>query len=77
MPYEVELAFNDSRELYMQHCMDFRQILPGGMNYVDFKASSNSDVSLITGELRDYSDSSTCTDRMNALAVNNSGISML
>ena len=72
MPYEVELAFNDSRELYMQYCMDFRQILPGGMNYVDFKASSNSDVSLITGELRDYSDGSTCTDKMNALAINNS-----
>ena len=72
MPYEVELAFNDSREVYMQYCMDFRQILPGGMNYVDFKASSNSDISLITGELRDYSDNSTCTDKMNALAINNS-----
>ncbi|XP_012137952.1 diphthamide biosynthesis 2 [Megachile rotundata] len=72
MPYEVELAFNSSRESYTQYCMDFRQILPTGMNYVDFKASTNSDISLITGELRNCdSENKPCTDKMNALAINN------
>lgn len=73
MPYEVELAFNDSRELYTQHCMDFRQILPGGMNYVDFKPSENSDVSLITGEVRGCNKEELCADKMNSLIINSSG----
>lgn len=72
MPYEVELAFNSSRECYTQYCMDFRQILPGGVNYVDFKPSTDSDVSLITGELRNCDENIPCTDKMNALAINNS-----
>lgn len=72
MPYEVELAFNSSRECYTQYCMDFRQILPSGLNYVDFKASTNSDISLITGELRNCDESVLCTDKMSALAINNS-----
>lgn len=72
MPFEVELAFNSSRELYAEYCMDFRQILPGGMNYVDFKAATNSDVSLITGKLRNCDENVPCTDKMNALAINNS-----
>ncbi|XP_054012518.1 2-(3-amino-3-carboxypropyl)histidine synthase subunit 2 [Hylaeus anthracinus] len=72
MPYEVELAFNSSRELYGEYCMDFRQILPGGMNYVEFKASTNSDVSLITGELRNCDENAPCTDTMDALAIKNS-----
>ncbi|XP_076623349.1 diphthamide biosynthesis 2 [Colletes latitarsis] len=72
MPYEVELAFNSSRELYTEYCMDFRQILPGGMNYIEFKATKNSDVSLITGELRNCDENAPCSDNMNALAINNS-----
>nr|XP_034184072.1 2-(3-amino-3-carboxypropyl)histidine synthase subunit 2 [Osmia lignaria] len=72
IPYEVELAFNSSRECYTQYCMDFRQILPSGLNYVDFKASTNSDISLITGELRNCDESVPCTDKMSALAINNS-----
>ncbi|KOC67399.1 Diphthamide biosynthesis protein 2 [Habropoda laboriosa] len=52
--------------------MDFRQILPGGINYIDFKASTDSDVSLITGELRNCNESALCTDKMNALVINNS-----
>ncbi|XP_026675426.1 2-(3-amino-3-carboxypropyl)histidine synthase subunit 2 [Ceratina calcarata] len=73
LPYEVELAFNSSRECYTEYCTDFRQILPGGTNYVDFKASTDSDVSLITGELRNCDEESTvCTDQMNALVLNNS-----
>ncbi|XP_017762704.1 PREDICTED: diphthamide biosynthesis protein 2 [Eufriesea mexicana] len=72
MPYEVELAFNSSRECYTQYCMDFRQILPGGMNYIDFKASTDSDVSLITGELRNFDENVPCTDKMSDLVINNS-----
>ncbi|XP_076247928.1 diphthamide biosynthesis 2 [Calliopsis andreniformis] len=68
-PYEVELAFNDSREFSIQYCMDFRQILPGGTNYVEFKASMDSDISLITGEIRSHNENALCTDKMNALAI--------
>ncbi|XP_043521652.1 2-(3-amino-3-carboxypropyl)histidine synthase subunit 2 isoform X2 [Frieseomelitta varia] len=72
MPYEVELAFNSLRECYTHYCIDFRQILPGGMNYVDFKTSTDLDVSLITGELRNCDESIPCADKMNALVINNS-----
>lgn len=75
MPYEVELAFNISREYYTQYCMDFRQILPGGINYIDFKTSTDSDISLITGNLRNYDESASYINKMNALVISNtSGI---
>ncbi|XP_015429435.1 PREDICTED: diphthamide biosynthesis protein 2 [Dufourea novaeangliae] len=74
LPYEVELAFNSSRELHTEYYMDFRQILPGGLSYVDFKASTNSDISLITGKLRDCDENLPCTDKMNALAIKDSGV---
>lgn len=73
LPYEVELAFNSSRECYTEYYTDFRQILPGGMNHIDFKASIDSDVSLITGELRNCdNENAVSTDKMNALVLNNS-----
>ena len=42
------------------------------MNYVDFKTSTDLDVSLITGELRNCDESIPCADKMNALVINNS-----
>ncbi|CAK9797306.1 2-(3-amino-3-carboxypropyl)histidine synthase subunit 2 [Anthophora quadrimaculata] len=72
MPFEVELAFNSSREHYTSCCMDFRQILPGGVNYIDFKASTDSDISLITGDVRHCNENAPCTDKMNALVIKNS-----
>ncbi|XP_033340908.2 diphthamide biosynthesis 2 isoform X1 [Megalopta genalis] len=74
MPYEVELAFNSSRELYTEYCMDFRQILPGGIHYVDFTSSMDADISLITGELRNCNKNVPCSDKMNALAIKDSGV---
>ncbi|KAG5308686.1 DPH2 synthase, partial [Acromyrmex insinuator] len=50
--YEVELAFNSAREFSPQYFMDFRQILPGGSHYIGFKPSMDSDVSLITSNIR-------------------------
>ncbi|XP_076285886.1 diphthamide biosynthesis 2 isoform X1 [Lasioglossum baleicum] len=73
-PYEVELAFNSSRELGTEYCMDFRQILPGGINYLDLKISTSADTSLITGELRNYNENVPCSDMMNALAIKDSGV---
>lgn len=73
-PYEVELAFNSAREFCPQYFMDFRQILPGGAHYVDFKPSTDSDVSLITGDVRNCESDSSCADQMNALTVHSSGI---
>lgn len=72
-PYEVELAFNSAREFSPQYFMDFRQILPGGNHYVDFKPSIDSDVSLITGDARNSEDT-ICVDQMNALTLYSSGI---
>ncbi|XP_076763791.1 diphthamide biosynthesis 2 [Xylocopa sonorina] len=72
IPYEVELAFNSLRECYTQYCMDFRQILPNGINYINFEASTDSDVSLITGKLRNCDEGVLCTNKMNTLVINNS-----
>ncbi|EZA51997.1 Diphthamide biosynthesis protein [Ooceraea biroi] len=72
-PYEVELAFNSAREFCPQYFMDFRQILPGGHHYVDFKPSVDSDVSLITGDVRNSEDDALCTDQMSALTLRSSG----
>ncbi|KYN02549.1 Diphthamide biosynthesis protein 2 [Cyphomyrmex costatus] len=71
--YEVELAFNSAREFSPQYFMDFRQILPGGSHYIDFKPSMDSDVSLITSNIRNYEDDTVYTDQMNALTVRSSG----
>jgi len=72
-PYEVELAFNSAREFCPQYFMDFRQILPGGPHYVDFKSSMDSEVSLITSNIRNCEDDTLCTDQMNALTIRSSG----
>lgn len=75
--YEVELAFNSAREFCPQYFMDFRQILPGGPHYVDFKPSTDSDISLIINNIRNCEDDTLCTDQMNALTVRTTGISNL
>lgn len=73
-PYEVELAFNNSRTYTTHYCLDFRQILPGGMNYVEFKATNDTDLSLITGEMRVNGDNcEIIVDKMNALVCKNDG----
>ena len=51
-PFEVELAFNDARTFSPLHLVDFRQILPGGSDYKEFIASTETDVSLTCGKLR-------------------------
>ncbi|XP_011156190.1 2-(3-amino-3-carboxypropyl)histidine synthase subunit 2 [Solenopsis invicta] len=71
--YEVELAFNSAREFCPQYFMDFRQVLPGGQHYVDFKPSVDSDISLITSNIRNCEDDTLYTDQMNALTVRSSG----
>lgn len=73
-PYEVELAFNNAREFCPQYFMDFRQILPGGTHYVDFKPSKDADVSLVTNNVRNHKDDDLCTDQINALAIRAPGI---
>ncbi|GAB1863781.1 2-(3-amino-3-carboxypropyl)histidine synthase subunit 2 [Camponotus japonicus] len=72
-PYEVELAFNSAREFCLQYFMDFRQILPGGSHYVNFKPSVDSDISLINSSVRNCEDDISCTDQMNALTIRSSG----
>ncbi|KAL6434538.1 hypothetical protein ACFW04_006125 [Cataglyphis niger] len=71
--YEVELAFNTAREFCLQYFMDFRQILPGGSHYINFKSSTDSDISLISSSVRNYEDDTSCTDQMNALTIRSSG----
>ncbi|KAL2747776.1 diphthamide biosynthesis protein 2-like isoform X2 [Vespula maculifrons] len=72
MPFEVDLAFNTSRKFSTQYCMDFRQILPGGLNYCDFETSMETDVSLITGEVRN-----TDNDILCVVAIGNAGAQFL
>ncbi|XP_015602679.1 2-(3-amino-3-carboxypropyl)histidine synthase subunit 2 [Cephus cinctus] len=71
--YEVELAFNNSREFSTHYCMDFRQILSGGQNYIEFNASTESDVSLISGGIRNLVDDLPPVDRMDALVTKSQG----
>lgn len=51
-PYDVELAFNESREFSEFHAIDFKEILPGGCYHINFEKITNSDVSLLSGKLR-------------------------
>lgn len=76
-PYEVELAFNTARKFCPQYFIDFRQILPSGIHYVDFKPSVDSDISLISNNVRNCEDDTLCVDQMNALTIRSSGISYL
>ncbi|XP_043274623.1 2-(3-amino-3-carboxypropyl)histidine synthase subunit 2 [Venturia canescens] len=76
-PFEVELAFNSSRSLSTHYCLDFRQILPGGANYVEFKTSEETDVSLITGELRSSEKEVFLAETMNALSQKEPGTMMI
>lgn len=77
MPYEVDMAFNSGRELSSHYCMDFRQILDGGSNYVEFQgASEETDVSLITGNLRNFAhddDDDNSASKMNAITCKATG----
>ncbi|XP_014487002.1 PREDICTED: diphthamide biosynthesis protein 2 isoform X2 [Dinoponera quadriceps] len=72
-PYEVELAFNTAREFCPHYFMDFRQILPGGIHHVDFKPSTDSDVSLISSDVRNCEDDGLSADQMNTLTIRSSG----
>ena len=73
LPFEVELAFNSSREFSQNYCMDFSQILPGGVNYVDFEASTEPDVSLISGGLRGSKEDAPSVTEMNTVACKTDG----
>lgn len=73
MPFEVDLAFNTSRKFSTQYCMDFRQILPGGLNYCDFETSMETDVSLITGKVRNTDNDILCINKMDALVLKTPG----
>lgn len=74
MPFEVDLAFNASRKFSTQYCIDFRQILPGGLNYCDLKTSDETDISLISGEIRNTNKDSLCIDKMDALVLKTPGV---
>nr|XP_050861756.1 2-(3-amino-3-carboxypropyl)histidine synthase subunit 2 [Vespula vulgaris] len=74
MPFEVDLAFNTSRKFSTQYCMDFRQILPGGLNYCDFETSMETDVSLITGKVRNTDNDILCINKMDALVLKTPGV---
>lgn len=72
-PFEVELAFNNSRTFSANYCLDFRQILPSGENYVEFTTKNNADVSLISGDLRNDEVNQVISDKMNVLSCKNEG----
>ncbi|KAF7987458.1 hypothetical protein HCN44_003220 [Aphidius gifuensis] len=72
-PFEVELAFNNSRSFTTNYCLDFRQLLPGGFNYVEFKPTDDSDVSMLSNEIRN-TNKITCTiDKMDTVACKADG----
>lgn len=73
LPYEVDLAFNSSREFSQNYCMDFNQILPGGMNYVNFEASDEPDISLISGGVRGSNQDAPSSSEMNTIACKSDG----
>ncbi|KAK0075067.1 hypothetical protein PV325_007428 [Microctonus aethiopoides] len=72
-PFEVELAFNNSRTFSTNYCLDFRQILPSGENYVEFTTKNNADVSLISGDIRNDEVNQVISDKMNVLSCKNEG----
>ncbi|KAG2461276.1 2-(3-amino-3-carboxypropyl)histidine synthase subunit 2 [Polypterus senegalus] len=60
-PFELEIAFNKQREWTGEYVTEFRDLLPGGNSYVEFRnqnvesLNEETDVSLITGNLRSIS----------------------
>ncbi|XP_039258184.2 2-(3-amino-3-carboxypropyl)histidine synthase subunit 2-like [Styela clava] len=76
-PYEFEVACNPSREWSENYVTDFRTILPGGTNFVEFPENYSKDdettMSLISGNIRtnNNSDIENCTENADALAIRN------
>ncbi|XP_029004493.1 2-(3-amino-3-carboxypropyl)histidine synthase subunit 2 [Betta splendens] len=57
-PFEMEVACNRNREWSEEYVTDFQRLLPGGQSHVplaDQQEEDETDVSLITGELRSHS----------------------
>lgn len=54
-PYELEMALNTNRPAYTStHVTDFDELLPGQRHYCDISdINETSDVSLITGKIRE------------------------
>ncbi|XP_012259507.2 2-(3-amino-3-carboxypropyl)histidine synthase subunit 2 [Athalia rosae] len=72
-PFEVELAFNSSRDYSTQYCIDFQQILATGLSYVPFKSSAESDVSLISGGIRNLTNDIHSVNGMGELVSKSAG----
>lgn len=72
-PFEVELAFNNSRKFSTNYCLDFRQLLPGGFNYVEFKPTDDSDVSMLSNEIRNTNKVNCTIDKMDTVACKADG----
>ncbi|XP_046628857.1 2-(3-amino-3-carboxypropyl)histidine synthase subunit 2 [Neodiprion virginianus] len=72
-PFEVEIAFNTSRAFSTQYCMDFRHILSTGLNYVPLETSSDSDVSLISGSIRNLTNDESPVNGMGKLVSKSAG----
>ncbi|XP_014204286.2 2-(3-amino-3-carboxypropyl)histidine synthase subunit 2 [Copidosoma floridanum] len=53
-PFDIELAFNEVRNSVVPYSIDFRQILPEGINYKVFQSLHQPDVSLINGTVRNF-----------------------
>ena len=74
-PFEVDLAFNDARTFSPLHAIDFKQMLPGGLNYEEFKPILNNDISLTSGKMRSYDENDHTADNT-ALAQKSLGTVM-
>lgn len=72
-PFEVDLAFNAGRAYSTYHAIDFKQILPGGSKYEEFQVSSDTDVSLTSGKLRNLEDNR-LTNENSALTQKSLGV---
>jgi diphthamide biosynthesis protein 2 len=73
--YELEIAFNSARLWGEQFISDYSLLLNGMKHYVPFELSKNeSDVSLISGNLRTNNDS---TDENNSLIKRDDALSII
>lgn len=78
--FELEMAFNCARVWGDEFVCDFKQLLPGSEHFVETQLTDKeSDVSLITGETRFTSSTTTTSDEADKKSVTsrNDGLAMM
>ena len=76
-PFELDVALNEDRDWTGQFVANFNEILPKGNKHIPFRHEARTDISLISGKIRNTSLDSEETDSSSALATQETAVSVL